>query len=151
MLNQSTVKDKYPLPRIDVISNYLHGAKYFWTLDLCSGYWQIEIEEKDKIKTAFTTEDGHYEFNRVPFGLANAPATFQRFLDIVLRPAKMKFAMVYLDDVSLFSKTIRDHLNYLRSVFDLLRKAGLKIKPSKCIFLQIEVEYLGHIFAKESY
>jgi hypothetical protein len=118
---------------------------------LCSGYWQIEIEEKDKIKTAFTTEDGHYEFNRMPFGLANAPATFQRFLDIVLRPAKMKFAMVYLDDVSLFSKTIRDHLNYLRSVFDLLRKAGLKIKPSKCIFLQIEVEYLGHIFTKEGY
>ena len=149
LLNQSTVKDKYPLPRIDVVVDYLHGAKYFSTLDLCSGYWQIEIEEKDKIKTAFTTEDGHYEFNRMPFGLANAPATFQRFLDNVLRPVKTKFAMVYLDDVIVYSKTIKDHLNHLRSVFDLLRKAGLKIKPSKCIFLQTEVEYLGHIFTKE--
>jgi hypothetical protein len=118
---------------------------------LCSGYWQIEIEEKDKTKTAFTTEDGHYEFNRIPFGLANALKTLQHFLDIVLRPVKTKFAMVYLDDVILLSKAIKDHLNRLRSVFHLLQKAGLKIKPSKCIFLQREVEYLGHIFTKESY
>jgi hypothetical protein len=123
----------------------------FSSLDLCSGYWQIEIEEKDKTKRAFTKEDGHYKCNRMPIGLANAPATFQHFLDIVLRPVKTKFAMVYRDDVIVFSKTIKDHWNHLRSVFDLLRKAGLKIKPSKCIFLQIEVEYLGHIFTKEGY
>ena len=80
---------------------------------------------------------------------ANAPATIQHFLDNFLRPVKTKFAMVYLDDVIVYSKTIKDHLNHLRSVFDLLRKAGLKIKPFKCIFLQTEVEYLGHIFSKE--
>ena len=83
------------------------------------------------------------------FGLANAPVTFQCFLDNVLRPVKTKFAMVYLEYVIVFLKTIKDHLNHLRSVFDLLRKAVLKIKPSKCIFLQTEVKYLGHILTKE--
>ena len=148
-LNSITVKNKYPLPRIDETIDYLHGAKFFSTLDLFSGYWQIEIEESDKQKTAFTTDDGHFEFNRMPFGLTNAPATFQRLINNVLRPALKKYALVYLDDVIIFSKTIEEHIQHIESVFNLLRNAGLKIKLSKCTFLQREVEYLGHIVTEK--
>ena len=148
-LNSITVKDKYPLPRIDETIDYLHGAKFFSTLDLFSGYWQIEIEESDKQKTAFTTDDGHFEFNRMPFGLTNAPATFQRLINNVLRPALKKYALVYLDDVIIFSKTIEEHIQHIESVFKLLREAGLKIKLSKCTFLQKQVEYLGHIVTEK--
>ena len=144
-LNAETIKDKYPLPRIDVTIDYLYGAKIFTTLDLFSGYWQIEIEDYDKFKTAFTTEDGHFEFNRMPFGLTNAPATFQRLLNTILRPVLKKIALVYLDDVIIFSKTIDEHLRHIQIIFDLFRRAGLKIKPAKCTFLQKSVKYLGHI------
>lgn len=144
-LNAITIKNKYPLPRIDETIDHLHGAKFFSTIDLFSGYWQIEIEEKDKHKTAFTTEDGHFEFNRMPFGLTNAPATFQKLINDALRPALKKYALVYLDDVIIFSKTIKEHIKHISLVFDFLRKAGLKIKLSKCTFLKKEVEYLGHI------
>ena len=144
-LNSVTVKDKYPLPRIDDTIDHLHGANFFSTLDLFSGYWQIEIEEKDKQKTAFTTDEGHFEFNRMPFGLTNAPATFQRLINNVLRQALKKYALVYLDDVIIFSKTISEHIQHIRSVLQFLREAGLKIKLSKCTFLKKQVEYLGHI------
>ena len=148
-LNSITVKDKYPLPRIDDTIDHLHGAKFFSTLDLFSGYWQIEIEEEDKQKTAFTTDEGHFEFNRMPFGLTNAPATFQRLINNVLRQALKKYALVYLDDVIIFSKTIDDHINHIQAVLKLLKEAGLKIKLSKCTFLRQEVEYLGHIVSNE--
>ena len=95
--------------RIDITIDYLYGANIFTTLDLFSGYWQVEIEESDKFKTAFSTEDGHFEFNRMPFGLTNAPATFQRLLNAVLSPIRRKIALVYLDDVIIFSKTIDQH------------------------------------------
>ena len=148
-LNSITVKDKYPLPRIDETIDYLHGAKFFSTLDLFSGYWQIEIEEADKQKKAFTTDEDHFEFNRMPFGLTNAPATFQRLINNVLRPALKKYALVYLDDVIFFSKSIEEHIQHIEAVFELLRKVGLKIKLSKCTFLQREVEYLGHIVTEK--
>ena len=148
-LNSITVKDKYPLPRIDETIDYLHGAKFFSTLDLFSGYWQIEIEEADKQKKAFTTDEDHFEFNRMPFGLTNAPATFQRLINNVLRPALKKYALVYLDDVIIFSKSIEEHIQHIEAVFELLRKVGLKIKLSKCTFLQREVEYLGHIVTEK--
>ena len=104
-----------------------------------SRYWQIEIEEKDKQKTAFTTDEGHFEFNRMPFGLTNAPATFQRLINNVLRQALRKFALVYLDDVIIFSKTISDHIQHIQTMLELLRKEGLKIKLSKCTFLKRQV------------
>ena len=148
-LNSVTKKNRYPLPRIDETIDYLHGAKIFSTIDLFSGYWQIVIDEDDKHKTAFTTSDGHFEFNRMPFGLTNAPATFQHLMNQVLRPALKKFALVYLDDVILFSQTVNEHIKHISIVFDLLRRAGLKIKLSKCTFLQRAVEYLGHIVTEE--
>ena len=110
MINLITKKDKYPLPRIDDTLDMLFGAIYFTTLDLFSGYWQIEIEESDKEKTAFTTELGHYEFNRMPFGLCNAPSTFQRLMENVLRPAIGKYAMAYIDDVIIYTKTFTQHI-----------------------------------------
>jgi len=147
-LNTITTKDKYPLPRIDETIDYLFGSKFFSTLDLISGYWQIEIDEKDKPKTAFSTESGHYHFNRMPFGLTNAPATFQRFMNDVLKSVIKKFALVYLDDVIIYSKTLDQHITHIEKVLDLLRKAGLKIKISKCTFLQTSVNYLGHVISQ---
>ena len=144
-LNKQTIKDKYPLPHIDDTLDFLYGAKFFSTIDLFSGYWQIEIAEEDKYKTAFTTEFGHYEFNRMPFGLCNAPGTFQRLMESVLQPILGVFAMVYIDDVIVYSKTIEQHATHLEEVFRLLERAGLKIKRSKCLFAQEQVNYLGHV------
>ena len=144
-LNKQTIKDKYPLPRIDDTLDFLHGAKYFSTIDLLSGYWQIEIEEEDKYKTAFTTEFGHYEFNRMPFGLCNAPGTFQRLMESILQPILGEYALVYIDDVIVYSKTIEEHAVHLEEVFKLLAAAGLKIKRSKCLFAREKVNYLGHV------
>ena len=148
-LNKATVKDKYPLPRIDDTIDALHGAKYFSTLDLFSGYWQIEIEEKDKHKTAFVCEYGQYEFNRMPFGLTNAPGTFQRLMNKILKSVLYKSALVYLDDIIIFSKTIEDHINDLESVFKLLAENGLKLKIKKCNFFKKKIDYLGHIVSDE--
>jgi len=148
-LNTETEKDKYPIPIVDETKDYLLGARYFSTLDLISGYWQIEIDEADKHKTAFTTSQGHYEFNRMPFGLTNAPATFQRLMNNILQPVIHKFALVYLDDVIIYSKTIDDHIEHIQRVLNLLREGGLKIKLSKCLFLQKSVKYLGHIISED--
>ncbi|KAI9560471.1 hypothetical protein GHT06_014495 [Daphnia sinensis] len=146
-LNNVTVKDRYPLPRIDDVTSYFKGAKYFSTLDLFSGFWQIEVSEEDKQKTAFTCEIGHFEFNRLPFGLCNAPATFQRLMNLVLDEVLHKYALVYLDDVIIFSNSLEDHLTQLNHVIQLLGQAGLKIKPEKCEFAQREIIYLGHIIS----
>ena len=149
LLNKVTIKDKYPLPRIDDTIDALYGAKYFSTLDLFSGYWQIEIEEEDKHKTAFVCEFGQYEFNRMPFGLTNAPATFQRLMNKILKPALYNYALVYLDDIIVFSKTIDEHIGHLEDVFKLLANAGLRLKLDKCDFFKNEIEYLGHVVSRE--
>jgi hypothetical protein len=148
-IRPSQAKDKYPIPIVDETKDYLLGARYFSTIDLISGYWQIEIEEADKHKTAFTTSQGHYEFNRMPFGLTNAPATFQRLMNNLLQPVIHKFALVYLDDVIIYSKTINEHIKHIQCVLNLLREGGLKIKLSKCLFLQKAVKYLGHIISED--
>ena len=103
-LNASTIKDRYPIPRIDDTLDLLHGSSYFTTIDLFSGYCQIEIAESDKFKTAFTSEFGHFEFNRMPFGLSNAPSTFQRLMENVLRSVIVKFVLVYINDIIVYSK-----------------------------------------------
>jgi hypothetical protein len=116
LLNKITIKDKFPLPRIDDTIDALYGARYFSTLDLLSGYWQIEINEEDKHKTAFICELGLFEFNQMPFGLTNAPSTFQRAMNNIFKKELYKFVLVYLDDIIIYSKTFDDHLIiYVRS------------------------------------
>ena len=148
-LNAVTKKDVYPLPRIDDILDTLSGTKYFSTLDLCSGYWQIQLHPKVREKSAFTTHTGLYEFTRMPFGLCNAPATFQRLLQTVLSGLEGKFCFVYIDDILVCSKSFEEHLQHLQEIFERLRKANLTLKPKKCSFLQRQVAYLGHVISSD--
>ena len=147
---QLTVKDAHPLPRIDDLLDALHGAKWFSTLDLKSGYWQVLITEKDKAKTAFRTSSGQqFEFNQVPFGLCNAPATFSRLMDRVLAGLHWEMCLFYLDDIIVFSSTWEEHLAQLHEVFERLRHAKLKLGAAKCTFAAKEVSYLGHRVTEE--
>ena len=149
-LNAATVKDAHPLPRIDDLLDALHGAKWFSTLDLKSGYWQVPIAEQDKEKTAFRTSSGQlFEFNQVPFGLCNAPATFSRLMDRVLAGLHWETCLFYLDDIIVFSSTWEEHLARLREVFERLRHAKLKLGATKCTFAAKEVSYLGHRVTEE--
>ena len=148
-VNAITKKDVYPLPRIDDILDTLGQARYFSTLDLASGYWQIEMDPATKDKSAFTTHAGLFEFERMPFGLCNAPATFQRLMQAVLAGMEWKFCFVYLDDILVCSRTLEEHLDHLQQVFNRLRKAGLTLKPKKCSFLQDQVIYLGHVISSK--
>ncbi|KAJ8031683.1 hypothetical protein HOLleu_24949 [Holothuria leucospilota] len=144
-LNNKTIKDSYALPRIEESLDALEGARWFSSLDLQSGYWQIEVAEQDKYKTAFTTPMGFFECNRMPFGLTSAPSTFQRLMEKCMGDMNLKKCLVYLDDIIIFSKTFEEHLERLAAVFKRLGEYGLKLKPSKCEFLKPSVKYLGHI------
>ena len=148
-VNAITHKDAYPLPRIDDTLDTLSGAQWFSTVDLLSGYWQVEVAEEDKPKTAFATREGLYEFNVMPFGLCNAPATFQRLMDLVLAGVQWTQCLVYLDDVIIIGRDFEEHLQNLSTVLQKLREAGLRLKPSKCSFCQESVSYLGHIVSRE--
>lgn len=147
-LNGVTRKDAFPLPRIDDLFDALGGSAYFSTLDLVSGYWQVEVDESDRAKTAFVVPSGLYEFQTMPFGLSNAPATFQRLMQKVLHELIPHKCLVYLDDVIVHGKTKDEHLNNLAEVLTCLIKVGLKLQPTKCHFLQKEVAYLGHIISE---
>lgn len=145
-LNQRTIKDSYGLPRIEDILDSLNGAKYFTVLDMKSGYHQIEIEEEHKQRTAFTVGPlGFYEYNRVPFGLANAPASYQRLMEECLGDLHLKICYIYLDDLIIISSTYEEHIENLEKVFNKLRENGLKLSPKKCSFLLTKVKYVGHI------
>ena len=147
-VNAVTKKDVYPLPRVDDILDTLGKAKYFSTLDLSSGYWQIKMDPATREKSAFTTHCGLFEFLRMPFGLCNSPATFQRLMQTILAGLEWKSCYVYIDDILVFSKTWEEHLAHLQEVFDRLHKAGLTLKPIKCSFLRESVPFLGHIISQ---
>ena len=146
-LNAITVKDSYPLPLICETLDTLTGAVYFSSMDFASGYWQIPVRAEDVRKTAFVTKDGLFEFTRMPFGLVNAPATFQRTMDLLLSGLTWKMCMVYIDDVLVFSRTFDEHLQHLETVFERLSSAGFCIKLSKCHFGKRQVAYLGHVIS----
>ena len=148
-INAVTVRDVYPLPHIQDVLSSMAGCRYFTTLDLRAGYWQIEVAPEDRQKTAFTTYRGHWEFKVVPFGLVNSPALFQRLMNIVLDGLHHKCAIAYIDDIVIFSRTLEEHYGHLREVFERLRQAGLKLKPSKCEFERSKINYLGHVISSE--
>ena len=152
-LNSVTKLDKFPLPRIDDLLDQLGQSQYFTTLDLAAGYWQVKVSDKSKEKTAFITHQGLFEFRVMPFGLTNAPAVFQRLMQKVLGGLNPdegpEFVEVYIDDVLVFSRTMEEHVEHLRQVLERLRKAGLKLKPTKCHFIRQTVEYLGHVITPE--
>lgn len=148
-LNEITIGDKYPLPNITDVLDQLGKCKYFTTLDLASGFHQIEVNPSDIPKTAFSVEFGHYEFLRMPFGLKNSPATFQRAVNNVLTGLQGEICLVYLDDIIIFSSDLQDHMTRLEKVFKRLQTNNLKLQPDKCEFLRKEVCYLGHVITPE--
>ena len=147
-LNKITIKNRYPLPRVDEMLDRLHGATVFSKIDLVSGYFQVRISEEDIPKTAFRTRYGHYEFTVMPFGLCNAPATFQRMMNDILREHLDTFVIVYLDDILIYSKSKEEHAQHLKTVLSLLRQHKLYAKASKCEFGMPETEFLGHIVSQ---
>ncbi|KAL0902756.1 hypothetical protein ABMA27_000562 [Loxostege sticticalis] len=147
-LNDRTIEDKFPIPNITDILDKLGRAQYFSTIDLASGYHQVEMDERDIEKTAFTT-DRHYEFLRMPFGLKNAPSTFQRLMNNILRDLLYDTCIVYLDDILIYSVSLQDHIKKLKRVFDRLREHNFKVQLDKSEFLRKEVIYLGHTLTQE--
>ena len=148
-VNSITKKDAYPLPRIDEMMDALGEAKWFSSMDLTSGYWQVGMHPESIQKTAFISREGLYEFNVMPFGLCNAPATFQRAMDNMLGDYNWKFAMVYIDDINVFSRTFEEHIQHLQLIFQRIREAGLKLNQEKCNFIRKELLFLGHIINKD--
>ncbi|KAJ9557239.1 hypothetical protein OSB04_011853 [Centaurea solstitialis] len=148
-LNKITIKNRYPLPRIDDLFDQLQGATYFSKIDLRSGYHQMRVREEDVAKTAFRTRYGHYEFLVMPFGLTNAPAVFMDLMNRVCRPYLDKFVIVFIDDILIYSQSKEDHEQHLRLVLELLKAEKLYAKFSKCEFWIREVHFLGHVVNKE--
>lgn len=137
----------YPLSNITEILDQLDSAKYFSVFDLASGFHQIPMHESHAGKTAFSTPHGHYEFSRMPFGLKNAPPTFQRLMDQVLTGLQSSELFVYLDDIVLYASSLQKHEIKFNKLAERLRQANLKLQPDKCEFLRKEVGYLGHIIS----
>ena len=141
-LNAATIKDAHPLPRIDDLLDALHGARWFSTLDLKSGYWQVPIQGWDKERTAFRTSGGQlFEFNQVPFGLCNSPITFSRLMDCILAGLHWETCLFFLDDIIVFAATWEEHLDHLLEVFERLRHSKLKLGAEKCTFAAKEVSH----------
>ena len=151
-LNEVTIKDAYPLPRIDESLSLLGKAKIYTSIDLAGAFWQIPVRKADRQKTAFACELGLFEWRRMPFGMCNASATFQRAIAgalqrIVNREGSM--VMAYIDDIVIATETIEDHMDRLREVFQCLREAGFKMRVSKCDFMKSEIKYLGRVVSAD--
>lgn len=149
LLNSKTRKDAFPLPRIEESLDALSGARWFSTIDLASGYNQVPVAEQDRPKTAFCTPFGLFEFNRMPFGLCNAPSTFQRLMQRMFGDQQGQSLLLYLDDIVVYSSSVEQHLQRLEMVLGRLQKEGLKAKLEKCAFFQQEVGYLGHVISSQ--
>ena len=147
-LNSLTEKDAYPLPRIETCLDTLSGAAWFSTFDLRSGFHQVKVNPRDANKTTFTCHRGTFRFPRMPFGLCNAPATFQRLMDTVLLGLNFEICLAYLDDIILYSSDLQSHMERLERLFQRLREANLKLKPSKCRILQKRVSFLGYVVSE---
>ena len=148
-LNKLTIKNKYPLPRIDDLFDQLRGAVVFSKVDLRSGYHQLRIKEVDISKTAFRTRYGHYEFLVMPFGLTNAPAAFMDLMNRVFKEYLDKFVIVFIDDILIYSKSRKEHEQHLRMVLETLKRNQLYAKFTKCEFWLEKVHFLGHMVLKE--
>ena len=149
-LNNQTVKDAYSLPWIDKTLHSLQDSQWFSSLDLKSRYWQVKMDEESKPLTVFTVGPlGFYEFTRMPFGLTNTPATFQRLMETCLGDLNLHWCIIYLDDIIIFSKDLASHLERPEAVFQRLEEAGLKLKPSKCELLQHQLVYLGQFISAQ--
>ena len=148
-LNNVTIKNSYPLPRIDELFDRLQGARFFTKLDLRSGYHQIRIHRSDVAKTAFRTRYGHFEFLVLPFGLTNAPATFMHLMHQTFRAFLDDFVLVFLDDILIYSRTLEEHERHVKQVLEVLRKEKLYAKESKCELFKEEVEFLGHYVGRD--
>ena len=144
-LNKVTIKNKYPLPRIDDLMDQLVGAKVFSKIDLRSGYHQIKVKDEDIQKTAFRTRYGHYEYSVMPFGVTNAPGVFMGYMNQIFREYLDKFVVVFIDDILIYSKSEEEHAEHLRLVLEILRDRKLYAKLSKCEFWLKEVSFLGHV------
>ncbi|KAK9160947.1 hypothetical protein Syun_007288 [Stephania yunnanensis] len=148
-LNQVTVKNRYPLPRIDDLFDHLTGAKFFSKIDLRSGYHQLKIREEDVKKTSFSTRYGLFEFTVMPFGLTNAPTIFMDLMHRVLRPYLDRYVIVFIDDILIYSKTREEHARHLRAVLTTLREHRLYAKFSKCDFWLSAIRFLGHVISDQ--
>ncbi|GJU29104.1 putative reverse transcriptase domain-containing protein [Tanacetum coccineum] len=148
-LNKLTVKNRYPLPRIDDLFDQLQGSSVYSKIDLRSGYHQLRVREEDIPKTAFRTRYGHYEFQVMPFGLTNAPAVFMDLMNRVCKPYLDKFVIVFIDDILIYSKNKKEHEEHLKLILELLKKEELYAKFSKCEFWIPKVQFLGHVIDSE--
>ncbi|CAI7872854.1 unnamed protein product [Closterium sp. NIES-54] len=148
-LNKQTIKNKYPIPHIDDLLDQLRVATVFSKIDLRSGYWQIRMADNSIHKTAFWTRYGSYEYLVMPFGLTNAPATFQAEMNHILRPLLNECVVVYLDDILIYSKDMKQHIEHLRRVFEILRREKFYVKLSKSEFALKKVQFLGHMVSAQ--
>ena len=148
-LNELTVKDAFPIPNISDSLDCLSGAKWFSTLDMASGYWQVTMDPEAKEKSAFRTTSGLYQWNVMPFGLTTAPGTFEKQMTLLLKGLQFKICLCHLDDIIVFSNSFTEHLTRLEEVFKRVESTNLKLKPKKCELFRKETSYLGHVVSED--